>query len=267
MIKLSANTVLFGGSGFATAVRVLSAAGYDGVEIAALGTMCNHLDLSSWRVQAVEVRKILDDHGLEVLAMEESDLDEERLRQAFEAAAEIGIPVVCIGSGGTAGDADSLQLACEKIALLADEAFAHGVTLCLKAHVGSAVHDTPTTLAAMEAISSPGFGVNMDPSHIHRAGEDVVEALRAVIGRVCHVHIRDCPSRDSSPGHPTQQTCGRGQVDLAGYCQVLVEAGYEGALSLEVIGAQTWDDPVSAAVIAAESAGYLKACLKALGAC
>ena len=57
--------------------------------------------------------------------------------------------------------------------------------------MGSAVHDTPTTLAVMEAIDSPGFGVNMDPSHIHRAGEDVVEALRAVVGHVRHVHIRD----------------------------------------------------------------------------
>ena len=266
MIKLSANTVLFGQSGFATAARLLSAAGYDGVEVAALAGMCEHLELSNWRPQAAELRTILDDHGLQPLAMEESALDEERLRQAFEAAAAIGTPVVCIGSGGTSGDVDSLRSACERIEPLADEAHQHGVTLCLKAHVGSAVHDTPTTLAAMEAIGSPGFGVNMDPSHIHRAGEDVVEALRAVVHRVRHVHIRDCPSRERNPGPPAQQACGRGQIDLAGYCRVLVEAGYDGALSLEVIGAQTWDDPVAAAVIAAESAGYLNACLKALGA-
>jgi sugar phosphate isomerase/epimerase len=239
MIKLSANTVLFGQSGFASAARLLSAAGYDGVEVAALAGMCEHLQLSNWRTQAPELRTILDDHGLQPLAMEESALNEERLRLAFEAAAEIGIPVVCIGSGGTSGDEDSLK---------------------------SAVHDTPTTLAAIEAISSPGFGVNMDPSHIHRAGEDVVEALRAVVGRVRHVHIRDCPSREPSPGPPPQQACGRGQIDLAGYCGVLAEAGYDGALSLEVIGAQTWDDPAASAVIAAESAGYLNACLKALGA-
>ena len=47
---------------------------------------------------------------------------------------------------------------------------------------------------------------------------------------------------------------------------MLAEAGYDGALSLEVIGAQTWDDPAASAVIAAESAGYLNACLKTLGA-
>lgn len=266
MIKLAANSVLFGRCGFAAAARLLSASGYDGVEVAALAGMCEHLKLSNWRRQAPELRAILDDHGLQPLAMEESALDEERLRNAFEAAAEIGIPVVCIGSGGTAGDSGSLTSAIERIAPLADRAHAHGVTLCLKAHVGSAVHDTPTTLAAMQAIDSPGFGVNMDPSHVHRAGEDVVQALRAVIGRVRHVHVRDCPSRDPSPGLPAQQACGRGQIDLAGYCRVLVEAGYDGALSLEVIGAQTWDDPALSTAIAAESAGYLNATLKALGA-
>ena len=81
--------------------------------------------------------------------------------------------------------------------------------------------------------------------------------------RVRHVHIRDCPSRDPSPGLPGQQTCGRGQIDLTGYCRVLTKAGYDGTLSLEVIGAQSWDNPIAAAIIAAESAGYLNACLKA----
>ena len=266
MIKLSANTVLFGQSGLPVAARRLAEAGYDGVELAAIAGMCEHLELSNWRSQVAEIRSILDDNGLQPLAMEESALIEERLQLAFEAAAEIGIPVVCIGSGGASGDEDALKFAIEKIQILSDEAHVYGISLCLKAHVGSAVHDTPTMVTAMNEIKSPGFGVNMDPSHIYRAGEDVVEALRSVISRVRHVHIRDCPSREPSPGHPSQQACGRGQVDLAGYCEVLAKAGYAGALSLEVIGAQKWEDPVASAIIAAESAGYLKACLKSLGA-
>ena len=57
----------------------------------------------------------------------------------------------------------------------------YGVTLCVKAHVGGAIYNTPTTLRVMEEITSPAFGVDMDPCHIHRAGEDPVEALAAVI--------------------------------------------------------------------------------------
>ena len=33
----------------------------------------------------------------------------------------------------------------------------------------------------MEEIDSPAFGIDMDPSHIHRAGENPVEAIAAVV--------------------------------------------------------------------------------------
>ena len=60
------------------------------------------------------------------------------------------------------------------------------------------------------------------------------------------------------------QACGRGEIDLPGYCRVLVEAGYDGPVNLEVIGAGEY--PLSrCAVIAAESYGYLNACLKQCG--
>ena len=45
------------------------------------------------------------------------------------------------------------------------------------------VANPPTTLRAMEKISSPHFGIDMDPSHIHRAGEDPAEALPKVLSR------------------------------------------------------------------------------------
>ena len=85
----------------------------------------------------------------------------------------------------------------------------YGVTLCVKAHVGAAVFNTPTTLQVMQAISSPAFGIDMDPSHIHRAGENPVEAIAAVLPRVKHVHIRDCKGRQQNPGKPEDQANGR----------------------------------------------------------
>ena len=89
----------------------------------------------------------------------------------------------------------------------------------------------------MQGIDSPGFGVDMDPSHIYRAGEDPVEALEAVLDRVGHVHIRDCLSRDEQgPGAPEMQGCGRGRIDLFGYLRVLHGAGIDVAANLEIIG-------------------------------
>ncbi len=267
MISLAVNSVLFDAFDFATAAHHISAAGYDGIEIAAIPGMCEHLEVDRWREQSADVRAVLAETGLRPVAMETADRGDDRCRRAFEACAELGIPVVAVGSGGTSGDPDDLRARIARLAELAEAAAQFGVTVCCKAHVGSAVYDTPSTLAAMEAIPSPGFGVNMDPSHIHRAGEVPREALLQVVARVRHCHIRDCKGRQQGPGAPPVQACGRGDIDLFGYCKVLVDAGYEGAASLEVIGAaKAGLSLAEVAIIAAESYGYLNACLKQLGA-
>jgi len=265
MIKLGVNSVLFGGFDFATAAKHIKMAGYDGVEISAIQGMCEHLELDRWREQAGELKQIVSDNGLEFLSMEEAALNEDRLMKAFEAGAEIGIPVINIGPGGKSGVEEDFQRQTDLMAKMAEKAEPFGVTLCCKAHVGGSIYNTPTTLRAMEKIKSPAFGVDMDPSHIYRAGEDPAEALRPVLSRVKHIHIRDCKGAGPGPGTPPDQACGRGDIDLFAYCKVMVEGGYDGPVCLEVIGAGQMALP-DVSIIAAESYGYLNACLKALGA-
>ncbi len=202
--------------------------------------------------------------GLEFLSMEEAGLDEDRLTKAFEAAAEIGIPVVNVGPGGKADVEEDFQRQTDTIAKMAQKAESYGVTLCCKAHVDASIYNTPTTLRAMQKITSPAFGVDMDPSHIHRAGEIPADALKAVLSRTKHIHIRDCKGPGPSPGAPPDQACGRGDIDLMAYCKVMVDGGYDGPVSLEVIGAGQLALP-DVSIIAAESYGYLNACLKSLG--
>ena len=160
------------------------------------------------------------------------------MEAAFQAAAELGIPVVNCGPGGKTDDEESLQQSIDSLGRLAGMAERYGVTLCVKAHVGASIYNTPTTLRAMAAITSPAFGIDMDPSHIHRAGEDPVEAIAAVVSRVKHVHIRDCKGRQQGPGKPEDQANGRGDIDLVGYLRVLHENGYAGPVDLEIIGAK-----------------------------
>jgi sugar phosphate isomerase/epimerase len=264
MIQLGVNTVLFGGFDYRTAMEHIKWAGYDGAEISAIKGMCEHLCLDNWKAQAADIRAVSEDLELPLTAMEETALEEDRLMLAFEAAAEIGIPVVNVGPGGEQGNADDLKASIEMLAKMSEKAEPFGVVLCVKAHVGAAIVDTPTTLKAMAEIDSPAFGIDMDPSHIHRAGEVPKDALRNVVSRVKHVHIRDCVGLGPSPGTPELQACGRGDIDLAGYCKVLVDAGYDGPVNLEVIGAGEYDI-ARCAIIAAESYGYLNACLKSCG--
>lgn len=264
MIKLGVNTVLFKEFSFAEACEAIARAGYDGVEISAIRGMCEHLDTDNWKSQAANIKAVLANTGMRILSSEVATHDAERLKNAFEAGVELGIPVFNIGPGGKADVEGDLEKMGEEIGKLAELAESFGVTLCCKAHVGAAIWNTETTLKLMSLIKSPAFGVDMDPSHIYRAGENPEEALPAVISRVKHIHIRDCKGRQQNPGPPPMQACGRGDINLAGYFKAMVDAKYDGPVCLEVIGpSQTMAE---ACTIAAESYGYMNAILKGLGA-
>ena len=103
MIKLGANSVLFGGYDLETAMKYIAQAGYDGIELSAIKGMCEHLELDNYQGQVVQILELSEQYGLELLAMEEAALDEERLLKAYEAAAALGIPVINVGPGGKSG--------------------------------------------------------------------------------------------------------------------------------------------------------------------
>ena len=264
-MKLGANSVLFGGHDMETAFKYIALAGYDGIEISAIDGMSEHLVLDRWRELAPTVKQLAQSYNLELLAMEQPSRDAVKMEQAMQAAVEIGIPIINCGPGGKTEEPGSLEQTINELGELAQMAERYGVTLCVKAHVGHSVYNTPTTLEVMKAISSRNFGIDMDPSHIYRANENPVDAIAAVVSRVKHVHIRDCKGRQQGPGKPEMQANGRGDIDLVGYVRVLHENGYTGPLNLEVIGAKDYD-VAQCSIIAAESRGHMQACLQACGA-
>jgi len=260
---LGINTVLFKKYTLREAMAAAKRAGYDGVELSAISGMCEHLVLDTWQEQAEEIRAMAQECGLALLSMEVASLDEARLSLAFAAAQAIGIPIVNVGPGGKSDDEEDLRLAIGTLRARAQCAAAFGVTLCVKAHVGAAIYNTPTTQRAMREIGDASFGIDMDPSHIYRAGEAPEHALAAVISRVKHIHIRDCKGPGPSPGAPELQACGRGDINLFGYFEALAAAEYRGPVCVEVIGPD--QDMSDAMAIASESYGYMSACLKRLG--
>ena len=170
-MKLGVNTVLFKKFPVREAVLMAKRAGYDGVELSAIQGMCEHLVLDEWEKQKEELIALREETGMEFLSMEAATNDRARIEKAFAAAKALGIPLVNIGPGGsTAEGEESLQKQLAMICDFAALAKTYGVTLGVKAHVGAAVYNTPTTLRMMEA--SADVGVDMDPSHIYRAGEN-----------------------------------------------------------------------------------------------
>ncbi len=60
---------------------------------------------------APEIKRLSAEYGLALLAMEQPSQDPARMETAYQAAAEIGIPIINCGPGGKSGDEASLQQA------------------------------------------------------------------------------------------------------------------------------------------------------------
>lgn len=264
-MKIGVNSVLFGGYDLETAFKWTKSCGYEAMEISAIKGMSEHLVIERWREIAPVVKELSARYELPVQAMEQPSQDPGVMEAAFQAAVEIGIPVVNCGPGGKMDDEASFQQTVDSLGALAEMASRYGVTLCCKAHVKAAIWNTETSLKLLEAVTCPNFGLDMDPSHIYRSGENPVDAIAKVITRIKHVHIRDCKGRQTGPGKPEMQANGRGDIDLLGYIRTLRKYDYDGPVDLEIIGSH--DYALTACVaIAAESRGHMQACLQACGA-
>jgi sugar phosphate isomerase/epimerase len=259
-LKLGCNTVVFAGHPAEQAVQWVAWAGFAGVEWAAIPGMAEHLSAA----RPDEARALVArarDLGLETPACEAATnlFDEgarERLYRTFELCGQLGIRVVTTGSSG-ASRPESLEQFLQVAREVARHAEDSGVVWACKPHVGSAVYSTETALTLVREVPSRALGINFDPTHLQRVGEDPVAAVRRLGPHLRHVHIRDYSSPDTRIGPPELQVPGRGLVDLTGVFRALSDVGYAGWADLEIIGAGGWD-PVRQMAIAAASCGYLQ---------
>lgn len=113
---------------------------------------------------------------------------------------------------------------------------------------------TPETYGAMfREVPSPAMAVNYDPSHLLRMGIDPLRFLREFVGRVKHVHGKDCMIMAENLyryGHEQEATFaepyafggfhwrytipGHGVSDWIQICSILRDNGYAGAISVEL---------------------------------
>lgn len=274
-MRLGCNTVLFNQLDLYGALQHIAWAGYDGAELAFLGRMAQHVELKTDQAYIDNVKSMAEKHGLELFAIEAAvgagigmlaELEEDKIKlmaKVFEVANKLGIPVVAIGSGGKSGDIEATRQVFRYIQKLGEHAESWEITLAVKPHVGASVYNVETVLRLLDEVDSPAVGVNFDPSHLHRAGDDPPEAALKIGERIVHSHFRDCPHRERHPGLPEQQIPGRGEIDIPATLRALMDVGYDKVLDLEVIGAFTY--PLSRQMgIAAEARGYLNRCLQEL---
>jgi len=245
------------------AVRVVSEAGYDGIE---LSLSPHHIDVFSMTTaEAGELRSFICDCGISACCLATGyDLllsserfepslicptksDRQRrldvLVRSIDLACSLGIPVINFGSGFRKP---------EVAPMAARDYLLEGVGGCLE-HVGQAV-----TLAIepepgffietngqaeelIRQVDSPFFRLNQDIGHVNVCEDDYLTSIAEALPVTAHIHIEDI--RDRIHRH---EIPGDGDIDFPAVAAVLQEGGYERFVSVELYNhSETYDIALS----------------------
>jgi len=163
------------------------------------------------------------------------------LKGAIDFAAEVQCPFVVSDEGPLAVEWMDLDRSFDVMCFALEPVIAHAAERSV--HYAMELHNAltarPEYLMKLLARFGPAeLGVNFDTGNSFLAGNDPVDYLRQVAGRVVHVHVKDIPAsqlheRGKVTGTRVGVAAGDGEVDLSGIVEVLREVEYRGVLSVE----------------------------------
>jgi sugar phosphate isomerase/epimerase len=232
------------------AIKVLSTAGYDGVE------WMLHYHFNSVN----DLKRLVDEtraHNLQVSNImcwedfvttnEKSRTDSVRtIKSYITAAHEMAIPVMNVFTGPMTWIQNSAKIGSnisEEVAWaivtdafteIVDSAEKNDVIITVEAVFGMLVHDYYTLKEFLGYFDSKHLAVNLDPSHLALYGNDPSFAVRRLGKRIQHVHVKDSFGRPGTLGeHFEFPMLGEGVVDWNRFFTCLREVDYNGYLSVE----------------------------------
>ena len=92
---------------------------------------------------------------------------------------------------GADGDLQALARYADTLTIVADQAAALGIKLCVEHFPGSALPTVAGTLAYLQAINHPNLYLLFDIGHAQMSNENPVAALHAAGDRLGYVHLDD----------------------------------------------------------------------------
>jgi len=228
----------------------IAAAGYGGVELFD-GNLFDH--------EAVDMRALLEDHGLKLVAaysganfIFDDILPQElaRIARVADRAAELGAPHLVVGGGAKRFDGardddyQKLGAALEQVKAIAEKS---GIRAHYHPHLTTIVEGA----AEVDRIFSlTSIDFCPDTAHLAAAGGDPVEIVRRHASRITYVHLKGF-QREPFAFTPLD----RGDVPTDAILCALREAGFDGWICTEL---DSWPEPLEAAKI---SKAYLDAAL------
>lgn len=120
-----------------------------------------------------------------------------------------------------------------------------GVRIGVHPHYGSLVQDRSAIDRIMQDTDPRYFHLCPDVGHLLAGGMNPVDVIKTYSERIIHVHLKDYQPPTSPGTFGKFVELGKGQVDLAGVAQELINIGFDGWADVELDGAT---DPFGSAL-------------------
>ena len=235
------------------ALRGVSEAGFENVEIGAVKGFLEHLDPDRLGPNEIdETRELLDRFGLRCVSLSGHaplHLDEgmRRLRAVLAAAKALDVLVLntFTGDAETPEEIDRFKA---NVRDIADEAQAAGIRLCIETD-SNLLPTAEIGVRLLDEIGHDWIQINYDPGNVvYYAGASPEVDVRNGLGRYGHFHLKDQRGGEGVLDFPV---LGEGQLDLPSILRDLAGSGFSGPVSMEIEFTDyeypPWDECVEAA--------------------
>jgi sugar phosphate isomerase/epimerase len=239
-MDLGCSTILYGGHPLSDALTGIARAGYRAVELCAIPGMAPHLAPDAPLSAVADLKLRLADQGLALESIGASGTlaDAAAFERLMRLGQSLGAPAITTGSGGRSDDEASFREVVATMQRLAEIAAATGVVVSIKPHVNQAIYDTRTAQRLMGEVDPRYVGLNVDASHLLRAGEEPVAAIRVLAPHVATARIRDAVRAVDGPGTVEQQLPGGGHLDMLALATAIASLPRPRYAVLEIVGAR-----------------------------
>jgi protein FrlC len=269
MNRISFSSFLYLNYPLTEAIRRISQAGYDGIDIWGGRPHAYRRDLRQFEIE--ELKGLLESFNLGVASFIPAQFryptclcsNNEIIRQdsvayiqdSIQTAFALGAPIVSVCPGHSLfGQAEvdawrSLRNSLDEICRFA---MPYNIQIAIEPadrYETDLIQTISEALRMINGLDHDNLGVVLDTGHAHVVGESAVDALAAAQDRLFHIHI------DDNLGLRDQHLVpGRGSFDFTAFFKALEKSGYQGYLGVEL----GWDDTPDPDSAALQTLRYIK---------
>lgn len=253
------------------AIKIIAAAGYEGIEIMADVPHAFPLHLTDSDIR--DIRSALSDYGIAVSNINafehfadgdtyhpswiETDAQLRKKRvdhtlRCIDLAASISSPSISTEPGGPLEGAtreEALKWFREGLAAVEERAAKAGVRVLIEPEPGLLIETSEQFLELFEDLNPAVFGINFDVGHFYCVSEDPVALVKKLQPFTHHYHLEDIA--ESRKHHHLM--LGQGSMDLHKTLDTIKETGFQGFATVELY---TYEEAPEEAV--REAFEYLK---------